>query len=207
MATAPRLLYFCSAMGIVLPLRFLVPGSPLPRRFCVMLHVGSCMPYCKVWRSATCAKPLRKHERTLNMPCCLHIAEALRVSSVPLPALQIPPGTAVLSRLSPALAGHAEVDFYGVQIRPISYPDHDSFVGRLEDLRCLWQLPSPYADRALQRIVWVHGDAGMGKSALLRQFAIVVRDLTFHVGYGASLLTAPLWVVLHQTGGTGARYL
>src|SRR5262249_47794387 len=37
-------------------------------------------------------------------------AEALRVSSAPLPTLQIPPGTAVLSRLSPAMAEHAEVD-------------------------------------------------------------------------------------------------
>jgi tetratricopeptide (TPR) repeat protein len=125
-------------------------------------------------------------------------AEALRVSNVPLPALQIPPGTAVLSRLSPALAGHAEVDFHSVQIGPLSYPDHDPFVGRLEDLRCLWQLPSPYADRALQRIVWVHGDAGMGKSALLRQFAIVVRDLTFHEA------TEPVYL-LHLYGWSCTR--
>jgi hypothetical protein len=28
-------------------------------------------------------------------------------------------------------------------------------------------------------VIWVHGTAGMGKSALLRQFATFVRDLAF----------------------------
>lgn len=106
-------------------------------------------------------------------------AHAAQVSSQPLPALHVRPGTMVLSRAAPFLSGYVEVDFQNLAIGETIYPDHEPFVGRLAELHTLWRLPAPDADRALQHVVWVHGDAGMGKSALLRQYAMVVRDLAF----------------------------
>jgi len=100
-------------------------------------------------------------------------------------------GSAFLSRLTPGLAGTYWLDFpspdpegeEGPQAPrriPLRYPDHEPFVGRVQELRSLLTLPSLYDDRPLQRVVWVHGDPAMGKSALVRQFAMYVRDIAFH---------------------------
>jgi len=102
--------------------------------------------------------------------------DAMRFSDAPLPPLRRSPGTARLRRLSPALAQSHRLDFYSDEDL---YPADDPFVGRVHDLETLLRLPSPYDDRPLQRVVWIPGDAGMGKSALLRQLAIFVRDLAF----------------------------
>ncbi|HEX9732192.1 MAG TPA: AAA family ATPase, partial [Thermoanaerobaculia bacterium] len=105
--------------------------------------------------------------------------EVMRFSEKPLPGVRAFKGMARLSRVSPALSNRYRVDFGSLRDEDHLYPDHDHFVGRREDLESLLRLPSPYDDRPLQRVVWVHGDAAMGKSALLRQFATYVRDLVF----------------------------
>jgi tetratricopeptide (TPR) repeat protein len=101
----------------------------------------------------------------------------MRFSPAPLPHLQPSVGAVRLRRLSPALAKTHRLDLGSLQ----DDQDHldDPFVGRVQDLETLLRLPSPYDDRPPQWVVWVHGDAGFGKSALLRQLAILVRDLVF----------------------------
>ncbi len=104
--------------------------------------------------------------------------DALCLSEAPLPALTFGQGEPNLTRLTAGLAGRARVDFappgeYG-------YPDHDPFVGRSSMLKSLLEVPSPELERPLQRVVWIHGAPGMGKSAILRQLAMTARDLLFH---------------------------
>ncbi len=105
--------------------------------------------------------------------------QVMRFSPEPLPLLKAGAGEVRLRRLSPALARTHRLDFGSLRDEDHLYPDHDPFVGRVQDLESLLHLPSPYDDRPPQRVVWVHGDAGIGKSALLRQFTILVRDLVF----------------------------
>lgn len=103
----------------------------------------------------------------------------MRMSEAALPSLRIASGVPRLTRVSPALSNRYRLDFGSIRDGDHLYPDHDPFVGRRDDLESLLLLPSPYDDRPLQRVVWVHGDAGMGKSSLLRQLATQVRDLVF----------------------------
>ncbi|MBI4492375.1 MAG: NACHT domain-containing protein, partial [Chloroflexi bacterium] len=107
-------------------------------------------------------------------------SEVMRFSGEPIPPLRVGPGEPVLSRLTPGLSGKVRLDFASIGEGDSRYPDDEPFVGRVADLKSLLKLPSPYSDRLLQRVVWVHGDAGMGKSALLRHFAIQIRDFAFH---------------------------
>ncbi|HEX9732648.1 MAG TPA: AAA family ATPase, partial [Thermoanaerobaculia bacterium] len=103
----------------------------------------------------------------------------MRFSDRPLPELRTSPGVARLSRVSPALSNRFRVDFGSLGEEGHLDPDNKYFVGRRTDLESLLRLPAPYDDRPKQRVVWVHGDASMGKSALLRQLATYVRDFLF----------------------------
>ncbi|MBI3271424.1 MAG: AAA family ATPase [Planctomycetes bacterium] len=121
-----------------------------------------------------------KARRRCEAEMTSNFADVMQLGPRPLPDLKVLAGTPSLRRLSPGLGDRTRVEFESIGEGDQSYPDHDPFVGRVDDLRSLLRLPSPSGDGELQRIVWVHGDAGMGKSALLRQLAMHVRDLAFH---------------------------
>ncbi|MSR57213.1 MAG: ATP-binding protein [Planctomycetaceae bacterium] len=108
-----------------------------------------------------------------------NFADSMEFSALPWPKLPVAAGQVRLRRASPGLANRLEVDFASVVLDGRSYPEHDPFVGRGADLLRLSKLPNPNSDQPLQQLVWVSGDAGMGKSALLRQHACNVRDLAF----------------------------
>ncbi|MBF0097253.1 MAG: tetratricopeptide repeat protein [Magnetococcales bacterium] len=55
----------------------------------------------------------------------------------------------------------------------------DPFVGRKKELSHLFTLSTPYGGGARQRLVWIDGGPGMGKSALLRQLATQVSENHF----------------------------
>ncbi|MEW5734056.1 MAG: AAA family ATPase [Thermodesulfobacteriota bacterium] len=96
----------------------------------------------------------------------------------PLPDIFLERCAPDITRLSPAVSGSFE--FAGAVSGKIPYAEHDPFVGRAEDLENLMRFKEPSADGGIQRVVWVWGDAGMGKTSLLRQFAEYVRDCAFH---------------------------
>ncbi|MBF0370466.1 MAG: hypothetical protein HQL52_13515, partial [Magnetococcales bacterium] len=106
----------------------------------------------------------------------------LLTTSTPDPELPpISAGTPTLTRLSPGLAtDRVEMDYYTVYSERVDYPEHDPFVGRIEALETLLKIPELDGDDDPQRAVWVSGDAGLGKSALLRQLAFMARDMVFH---------------------------
>jgi tetratricopeptide (TPR) repeat protein len=122
---------------------------------------------------------LAEARRLCSLEMTSNFTDVLSSSERPWPARRLPRGQARFSRASPALTGRYHVDFGSVRQDDHVYPDHDPFVGRVDDLRDLLELPSPFDDRPMQRAIWVHGDSGMGKSALLREFATLVRDLEF----------------------------
>jgi tetratricopeptide (TPR) repeat protein len=101
-------------------------------------------------------------------------------SDKPLPEIRIGRGEPCLSRLSPGLSNRLVLDYPIISMHKIPYPEHAPFVGRTDILKSLIQLPGLYGDENRQRILWVSGDAGMGKSALLRQFTLIVCDLIFY---------------------------
>lgn len=104
---------------------------------------------------------------------------ALRLSEQPIPPLTIAAGTPRFARASAHLANRWRADFGG-RDSDVPYTEHDPFAGRAAELRTLLSLPSAFSDKQQQRVVWVDGDAGMGKSALLRQFGMLARDIVFH---------------------------
>jgi hypothetical protein len=115
--------------------------------------------------------------------------DSLEISGQPWPEVRVSAGTVRLRRASPGLTGRLEVDFASLVHDGRSYPEHDPFVGRVADLMKLMKLPDPDSDHPLQQLFWVSGDAGIGKSALLRQHACHVRDLAFTDEEG------PVWLL------------
>ncbi len=95
------------------------------------------------------------------------------------PELKVAQGVTLFERSSPAISNRYRASFGSEELEGRVYPDHDPFVGRVSDLLSLRALPKPYGDSPAQRMIWVHGSAGMGKSALLREFAALVRDFEF----------------------------
>ena len=109
-----------------------------------------------------------------NLPTCL------KQSDTPFPAVRIPHGQLIPGRTIPALTGHVDVDFGSIEQDGKLYPEHDPFVGRDTELGQLALLPGVDKEQQLLQLWWVHGTAGLGKSALLRQHAAHVRDIAFH---------------------------
>ncbi len=101
----------------------------------------------------------------------------LKTSDISMLPVRLAEGKALFTRLSPILENRFMMERPGGRV---AFSEHDPFVGRLDMLRKLLSIPTPYGGVKRQRLFWVHGDAGMGKTALLRQFAINVRDLMFY---------------------------
>ncbi|MBN2054752.1 toll/interleukin-1 receptor domain-containing protein, partial [bacterium] len=98
-----------------------------------------------------------------------------------LPPLVIARGAPHFSRLSPAIGNTFHWEIERGKTGQVDFSaHHDPFVGRMEMLSELLKLPEPDSDFEKIRTFWVHGDPGMGKSALLRQFALSVHDTAFH---------------------------
>ena len=103
------------------------------------------------------------------------VTQFMHFSEEALPELPVASGKTLLSRTCPAITKNYRIDLSS------KYPYQAPFVGRRSDLQSLMLLPLAFSGRPYQRrVVWVHGDAGMGKSALLREFATCVSDLIFH---------------------------
>ncbi|MEO5333757.1 MAG: TIR domain-containing protein [Magnetococcus sp. YQC-5] len=100
--------------------------------------------------------------------------------SRPLPTRSIPSGNSMVTHLCANMDEqklfHHEFD---ATQQPSIYSDHDPFVGRRPLLEQILSLPSPYGDEQLQRMFWVHGAAGMGKTSLLRQCAMLASETIF----------------------------
>lgn len=95
------------------------------------------------------------------------------------PDCRLQQGESRIRRGSPALFGSVETDIASITLDGKLYPEHDPFVGRHSDLSTLFKLPSRLSDDQLTHRYWVSGDAGIGKSALLRQHACNIRDAAF----------------------------
>ncbi|MBF0615002.1 MAG: tetratricopeptide repeat protein, partial [Magnetococcales bacterium] len=97
------------------------------------------------------------------------------------PTIAIPTGTVRFTRCPPGVAQRERVTHDLLPATPDDpYPDHNPFVGRYDLLEKLLRLPEAAGDQQRQQVVWIHGDPGIGKSALLRQLALLGRDLLFH---------------------------
>jgi tetratricopeptide (TPR) repeat protein len=105
--------------------------------------------------------------------------DCMVTSPRPWPSITIPHGTVKLSFGSPGISNRFSVDFGSLTQDGRQYPDHDPFVGRTDDLRKLSVLPMLSSDKPKFQAYWVHGDAGIGKTAFLRQHACNIRDLAF----------------------------
>jgi len=139
--------------------------------------------FMHAWTRALKMLPLDQSLRRAHDECGKAMSssfpDCLEFSARPWSARPVPEGELRLLRASPGLTGRVEVDFASVVHDGRSYPEHDPFIGRDVELRKLLKLPHPDADEAWQQFSWVWGDAGIGKSALLRQHACHVRDLAF----------------------------
>jgi hypothetical protein len=139
--------------------------------------------FMHAWTKALRTLPLDESLRRAHDECRKamdsNFPDCLQFSDRAWPQRRVSAGTVRLQRASPGLSGRLEVDFASVVHDGRSYPEHDPFVGRDANLGRLLQLPNPDSDAPLQQFFWVWGDAGIGKSALLRQHACHVRDLAF----------------------------
>ncbi|MBF0133145.1 MAG: TniB family NTP-binding protein [Magnetococcales bacterium] len=98
-----------------------------------------------------------------------------------LPDTPLPTGIPHLVWGPPHLFGRSCTDLLTTCLGRVGYSmDHDPFVGRLDLLKTLLKLPDPRNDHDRRRVVWIHGDAGMGKTALVRQFTTWVSEMAFH---------------------------
>ena len=136
--------------------------------------------FLNAWVDGLAARDLASAVSAARESCGAAMADDLMnrlvLSAVPLPALPVAAGRPNLARLSPNLAGTCDLDD-GSRVR---YPLDDPFVGRVAVLEHLLALPADIGDSPRQRVLWVTGDAGIGKSTLLKRFALAVRDLGFH---------------------------
>ena len=97
------------------------------------------------------------------------------------PEIHISKGEPLFTRLSPNVAGRFHADFFTTEnTGQIDYPAHDPFVGRMDELRQMMNIPSIYGDEKQRNVFWISGEAGMGKSALLREYATRISDEFFH---------------------------
>ncbi|MBI4718190.1 MAG: hypothetical protein HY763_10325 [Planctomycetes bacterium] len=116
-------------------------------------------------------------------------AAAICQSASAFPTRRLPAGEARVIQQSPATSGRYEVDYGNIEHDGAVYPEHDPFVGRAAELAELARLPDPGTEVPVVQRFWVHGGAGLGKSALLRQHAVFVRDTAFRPE------TEPVWLL------------
>jgi hypothetical protein len=97
---------------------------------------------------------LAEARRLCSLEMKSHFTDVMRVSEEAWPLHRVPRGEPRLTRSSPALTGCYQVDFSSVRQDDHSYPGHDPFVGRADDLQTLLEISSPYDDRPMQRGLW-----------------------------------------------------
>lgn len=104
----------------------------------------------------------------------------IRFSETPFPRLVAPKGSAKLVHVSPAIAGSYVLDFEDLAQGNRRAEGYRPFVGRKEALESLKTAVPHHGDSGLAPVVmWIHGESGVGKSALLRRFSELVRDTEF----------------------------
>jgi len=92
---------------------------------------------------------------------------------------KIYPGTVNVTCGSPGVFENCLIQYNRDTTECINYPGHTPFVGRKDILEALLQIPAIFSPYKHQRVHWITGDAGIGKSALLREFCYWVRDTVF----------------------------
>ncbi|MBF0348097.1 MAG: hypothetical protein HQL81_10560 [Magnetococcales bacterium] len=101
-------------------------------------------------------------------------------TSPDLPTTPFPVGTPKLVWGSPHLFGHSCTDLVAPRSGSILYDRDDPFVGRVSLLKQLTSLPTSLGDQRRQRGIWIHGDAGMGKTAIVHKITAWIEEMAFH---------------------------
>ena len=105
-------------------------------------------------------------------------------------ALAVEPGTPVLARGTPKQFGWVWTDYGEIQDGPVTYPEHEPFVGRRALLTALLRRIPPFGDADRVQAHWITGTGGVGKTALTRELALTTAEGLFVES------AEPLWV--HQ---------
>ncbi len=101
-------------------------------------------------------------------------------TSPDLPTTPFPVGTPKLVWGSPHLFGHSCTDLVTSRSSSILYDRDDPFIGRVSLLKQLTSLPTSLGDQRRQRGIWIHGDAGMGKTAIVHKMTAWIEEMAFH---------------------------
>lgn len=103
----------------------------------------------------------------------------------------VPRGTSHTSHGTPSIFRTYHFDFsltQGSDDKPTFTPGTGLFVGRQKALSQLFETPSNYSPEGPRTITWVYGPAGMGKSALLREFASLSCDYNYSEATGKTFI-------------------
>jgi hypothetical protein len=106
-------------------------------------------------------------------------SDVLTLSAKPWPSTRVANGMPIVERASPRLLGTLEDDIANIRLFKEIYHPFDPFVGRSTILNMLYNnIPNRYSEDWQSRY-WVWGDHGIGKTALLREYAIQVSDFKY----------------------------
>lgn len=106
-------------------------------------------------------------------------ARDIKKSQKQIPEKSIEAGVVKVTCGSPGIFKRYYMQYDEEWTERVPYQGHKPFVGRKELLEIMLQIPTTYSDCKHQSVSWFTGEAGMGKSSLLREFCSWVKDTVF----------------------------